>query len=362
MQVMNRSARWTERPLPSVGLCVLSAALLSVPAACGKSESHSKGGPAVNALAVEVQVLAPQPIENKIFTTGTLLANEEVELRPEISGRVVEVFFEEGTRVKRGDVLLKINDRELQAELKRKQLEEKLVADDERRKQALHDINGISQEEFDRATNALHMAQAEREVIESQLAKTEIVAPMNGEIGLRYVSVGTYVTPAQLVATMQKIDTLKVEFSVPEKYVGRLTAGSEIRVDVGDVPGGHAGVVYAVESKVDLTTRTLKARARLPNPGERLIPGSFARVEITLERIPDAIVVPAAAIVPQLEGERVFVCENGRARSVPVTTGIRTDRTVQVKSGLHPGDTLILTGLLQVSDGTVVRISGTPAP
>jgi len=131
---------------------------------------------------------------------------------------------------------------------------------------------------------------------------------------------------------------------------------------VGDVPGGHAGVVYAVESKVDLTTRTLKARARLPNPGGRLIPGSFARVEITLERIPDAIVVPAAAIVPQLEGERVFVCENGRARSVPVTTGIRTDRTVQVKSGLHPGDTLILTGLLQVSDGTVVRISGTPAP
>jgi membrane fusion protein (multidrug efflux system) len=259
-------------------------------------------------------------------------------------------------------VLVKLNDRELQAELKRKQLEEKLVADDERRKRALHDINGISQEEYDRATNALHMAQAEREVIESQLAKTEIVAPMNGVVGLRYVSVGTYVTPQQRLATMQKIDTVKAEFSVPEKYGGRLAPGTEVRVNVGEEQADHHGVVYAVESKVDPGTRTLKARARLPNPGDRLIPGSFARVEITLERIPDAVVIPAAAIVPQLDGERVFVCENGRARSVPVTTGIRTDRAVQVTSGLSPGDTLILTGLLQVTEGSAVRIAGAPAP
>jgi membrane fusion protein (multidrug efflux system) len=134
-----------------------------------------------------------------------------------------------------------------------------------------------------------------------------------------------------------------------------------VRVEAGDLPGQRAGLVYAVESKVDPATRTLKARARLPNPGEQLIPGSFARVEITLERIPDAIVVPASAIVPQLEGERVFVCEDGKARSVPVTTGIRTDRSVQVTSGLAGGDTLILTGLLQVSDGSAVRTSITSA-
>jgi membrane fusion protein (multidrug efflux system) len=272
------------------------------------------------------------------------------------------VHFEEGSRVRQGDLLVKLNDSELAAELKRKRLEEKLVGDDERRKRALFDIKGISQEEYDRAANALYMAQAEREVIESQLAKTEIVAPMNGVVGLRYVSVGTYVTPQQRVATMQKVDTLKVEFSVPEKHAGRLVAGSEVRVEVGGEAAPQSGRIYAVESKVDPATRTLKARARLPNRAEQLLPGSFARVAITLERIPDAIVVPASAIVPQLEGERVFVCEDGKARSVPVRTGIRTDRTVQVTEGLRAGDTLILTGLLQVAEGAAVRAVAAPVP
>lgn len=344
----------------SFGTLVLALVISIISAGCSQSDGESKGG-GPQPLAVETVVLTPEPIENKILSTGTLLANEEVELRPEVSGRVVDVHFEEGSRVRQGDLLLKLNDRELAAELKRKQLEEKLAADEARRKQGLFDIKGISQEEYDRATNALHMAEAEREVIESQLAKTELVAPMNGVVGLRYVSVGTYVTPQLRVATLQKVDTLKVEFSVPEKYAGRLVAGSDVRVDVGD-DTGRAGMVYAVESKVDPATRTLKARARLPNKDGRMIPGSFARVEITLERIPDAIVVPAAALVPQLEGERVFVCENGKARSVTVTTGLRTDRSVQITSGLAQGDTLILTGLLQVSDGTAVRSSSVPTP
>jgi membrane fusion protein (multidrug efflux system) len=335
--------------------------LSTISLSCSKSDSHSPGGGG-NPLAVEALVLVPSAVENKIVTTGTLLANEEVELRPEISGRVVNVYFEEGSRVHQGDVLLKINDRELSAELKRKQFEEKLAADDERRKRALIDINGISQEEYDRVLNTFNMVQAEREVIESQLAQTQIVAPMTGVVGLRYVSVGSYVTPEQRVATMQKIDTMKVEFSVPEKYVGQIKTGTEVEITVGDPPEQESGTIYAVESKVDLTTRTLKARARLPNPGLKFIPGSFARVDITLQRIPDAIVIPAAAILPQLEGERVFVCENGLARSVPVTTGIRTDRSVQITSGLKARDTLILTGLLQVANGTPVRITNTLVP
>jgi len=353
------------RPNPGRLLAALAAAAIlgSPMAGCSNSESQSAGagGAGGSALPVEAMVLTPQPIENKILTTGTLLANEEVELRPEISGRVSAVYFEEGSRVLRGDVLVKINDREISAELKRKELQEKLASDDERRKRALLDINGISREEYERVLNTLHMVQAEREVIESQLAQTEIVAPMTGVVGLRYVSVGGYVTPTRLLATMQSVDTLKVEFSVPEKYAGRLAAGAEVLVTTGDSPEGHVGKVYAVESKIDLATRTLKARARLPNRNRQLMPGAFARVGITLERIADAIVVPASAILPQLEGERVFLCENGRARSVPVTTGIRTDRSVQITSGVEPADTLILTGLLQVGEGTPVRITNTLA-
>jgi len=343
--------------LVRVNALLLIVAVLTV-AGCGSSDSRTTGRTGGGeALSVEAILIRPQPLEDKFYTTGTLMANEEVELRPEVSGRVMGVYFEEGSRVNDGDVLLQMNDRELQAELKRKQLEESLAAQEESRARALHEIRGISQEEYDKVLNTLNLKKAERDVIESQIAKTRIVAPMSGVVGLRYVSEGSFVSPTSIVATMQDIDTLKVEFSVPEKYAGRLASGTRIKVTVGNSAEAIRGVVYAVESKVEQTTRTLKARAVMANPGGSLIPGSFARVEITLQRIDDAIVIPTGAILPELEGERVFVCENGRARSVPVTTGIRTERSIQIVEGLKPNDTLIATGLLQVADGKPVQIS-----
>ena len=342
----------------SAALLVLSLVLL-LTSGCSKNDNQVGGrGGGGGALPVKAMVVKPRPLEDNIFTTGTLLANEEVELRPEISGRVVGVYFDEGAAVRKGDLLLKINDRELQAELKRKRLEESLSADEERRKKALFDINGISREEYDKVLTAYDMVKAEREIIESQLAETEILAPMNGTVGLRYVSEGSYVTPSSLIATMQNIDTLKVEFSVPEKYTGRFAPGTPVRVLVDKDGGDYQGKIYAVESKVDPATRTLKARAVMANPGRRLLPGAFARVQITLQRIPDAIVVPTGAIVPELDGERVFLYENGKARSVAVTTGIRTDREIQIVEGVKPYDTLIITGLLQVGDGRPVQITG----
>jgi len=333
---------------------------ISISLGCSKGESQSSPGGRAGGLGripVEARVLMPQPIENRILATGTLLANEEVELRPEVNGRVTGVFFDEGKRVRKGDLLLKLNDRELQAELKRKELEEALASDDEQRKRSLLDINGISKEDYDKVLNNLNMIKAEREVIESKLAETEILAPFDGVVGLRYVSEGSVISTNTLVATMQDIDPVKVEFSVPERYAAGLKTGTEVTVEVGDTGERFDGRVYAVEAKVDPATRTLKARATIPNPSGRLIPGSFCKVEITLERIDDAIVIPAGALVPELSGQKVFVCENGLARSVPVTPGIRTDREIQIVQGLKPGDTLILTGLLQISDGKPVSIN-----
>jgi len=164
------------------------------------------------------------------------MANEEVELRPEISGRVTEVSFNEGSRVAKGSLLLKINDTELQAQLKRKESEEKLAASDEQRKKSLYEANAISQEEYDKSLNALRIVQADMEVTKSQIAKTEIRAPFNGVIGLRHVSEGGYVSPSMLAATMQEIDPMKVEFSVPEKYAHQLKDGLEIAVHIGESP------------------------------------------------------------------------------------------------------------------------------
>ncbi len=338
-------------------LFVTLMALAVIFSGCGKQDkAPSSRGPA-GPLPVDAFVVKPRPFDNNIYTTGTLLASEEVELRPEISGRVVGVYFEEGAHVSRGDTLIRINDEELQAQLKRNQLQEKLNADDERRKKALLDIKGISQEDYDRSLNALNMAKAETEVVQSQLDKTRIVAPFDGVIGLRYVSEGSYISPTTKIATIQDLDSVKVEFSIPEKHARLLHTGSRVKVQVGDLLSWQDGVVYAVEAKVDPATRTIRARAVIPNPDTRLIPGSFSKVEITLQRFPDAIIIPSSAVVPQLEGEFVYVCREGAAQSVKVTAGIRTDKDIQITDGLNAGDTLITTGLLQLTEGRKVSFS-----
>lgn len=307
-------------------------------------------------LPVEAQIIHPQLLRNTIFTTGTLLANEEVELRSETSGRITRIFFQEGKRVKKGELLLKINDSELQAQLKGKEVEEKLASDQESRMRKLRETNLVSQEDYDKELNTLHVIQADKEAIEALLAQTEIVAPFSGIVGLRYVSEGGYVTPDVLIATMQDIDPLKVEFSVPEKYALQIKLGTEIAVQVGDSQEKHLGVVYAVESKVDLETRTIRARARIPNPSAALIPGSFGKVEITLNELPDAIMIPSGSVIPRINDEIVYICRSGKAQSIVVTTGIRTDSNIQIVRGLTPGDTLIVTGLLQLTDGKDVQI------
>ena len=342
----------TNRPIALLALfCVVACG-------CGKGSSSQavrgtgRGG---TAAPVEVVVIRPQLLKNKITATGTLLANEEVQLRPEISGLVTGVFFKEGQRVEKAALMLKINDRELQAQLKRKALEEKLASAEEQRKRRLFEIKGISQEEYDKSLNALRIIQAEREVLESQLAKTEIHAPFEGVVGLRYVSEGSYVTPAMLVATMQDLDPMKAEFSVPEKNSRQLKDGTEVQVRAGESEDDRKGIIYAIESKIDPGTRTIKARARIPNPDGILIPGAFARLEIMLEEIPDAILVPAGAIIPELAGQKVYICKDGQAKSVPVKTGLRTEKDIQITSGLSVNDTLIVTGLLQLTDGKRVQ-------
>ncbi|MFZ1684187.1 MAG: efflux RND transporter periplasmic adaptor subunit [Candidatus Zixiibacteriota bacterium] len=346
----------SSRRFPLAFLAIAIAIAGSLPFACSKGNSGAARASAKAAVPVEVVVITPQPLRNAISTTGTLMANEEVTLRPEISGRVTGVYFQEGKKVRKGELLLKINDTELKAELKGKQAEEKQASDEEMRKRKLFESKAISQEEYDKALNSLHMVQAAREGIESQLAETEIRAPFDGKIGLRHVSEGGYVTPAVEVATMQDVNTMKVEFAVPEKHAGKLKSGTEITVKTGDAPDGVKGEVYAVESKIDPDTRTIKARAKLANPDDMFIPGSFAKVDITLEVLTDALVVPSEAVIPDVSGESVFLCDNGKAKSVVVRTGIRTETGTQVISGLSPNDTLIVTGILQLTGGKAVQV------
>lgn len=328
---------------------------LSIIIGCTHNKSkQADTGRRFSAVTVDVKVLEPRLLINEFYTTGSILANEKVELRSEVSGRIMGIFFEEGSQVSKGTLLLKINDSELQAQLTKADAQEKLAEQEEFRNRQLLELKAVSQEEYDISLNQLKAIQAEKQLLEAQIAKTEILAPLSGKIGLRYVSPGSYIPSNSMIAILQQVDPIKIEFSVPEKYSLIVRKGMHLTFTVENMDRSFDGVVYAVESGIDPQTRTIKIRARSPNPGSLLMPGTYARISIILERIPDALTIPSEALITELEGTRVYICRNGKAMSIPVITGIRTDTDVQITSGLSAGDSLIITGLLQISNNMPV--------
>lgn len=328
---------------------ILGLSMILLACTGNKTGSDTKTGKTAP-VAVSMILLKPGEVENKILSTGTLMANEEVELRCEIPGRIRTIFFEEGSSVKEGALLIKIEDQELQAQLKKLLVEEQEASDDVYRKQKLLDLKALSQEEFDKTANQLAMVQADLELKRSQLAKTEIISPFDGQVGLRQVSRGEYISSSNPIAMLQQVDPIKIEFSVPEKYNGMVRKRTVVHFTVAGNDELFSGQIYAVEPKIDPSTRNITLRAVCPNPSKKLMPGAFAKVEIILEKLPDALMIPSEAIIPTINGEKVFVCRNGKAKSVLITTGIRTEREVQVLNGLAAGDSLITSGLLQLRE------------
>jgi membrane fusion protein, multidrug efflux system len=341
-----------------MGSWLLVLVLLFTGYGCGKKTSQNgertRGRKA--RATVEVQVVKPELLLNTVFTTGSILANEKIELRPEVSGLVTGIYFDEGALVPEGKLLVKIDDRDLQAQLQKNEAQGKLLSDDEYREKKLLEIKAISQEEYEDAYNQLMLNKADEQLLQAQIAKTEISAPFTGEIGLRQVSPGSYVASNTLIATLQQLDPVKMEFEVPEKYSSYIKKGMEVSFTAGDMDSTFKAKVYAYESSINLDTRTLKARALCPNPKDLLRPGVFTHVSIVLERFPDALKIPSEAVVTELNGSSVFICKNGKAKYVSVKTGIRTDSDIQITQGLAPGDSLIVSGLLQITDGSPVRV------
>jgi len=336
------------------GSLFIAAILLFSGCKGNKKEQPGESGPKV--ITVSGLIIVPSTLENNIVTTGNLIANEEVELRSEVPGRVVAINFDEGSSVKKGDLLLKIDDRELQAQLKKLQVDEKQAKDDLYRKEKLLELKAVSQEEYDKAFNTHGIVLAEMELIRTQISKTEIYAPFSGQIGLRQVSPGGFVSSSTLVARLQQTDPVKIDFAIPEKYRGKISKGTQFKFRVQGYDSAFNGKIYAIEPKIDPATRNVSIRGLCPNPKGELIPGSFAKVEIILDKIPNAITIPSEAIIPQMASEKVFVCRNGKAQAQMIETGIRTETAVEVTKGLLAGDTLITTGLMQLRQDADVKI------
>jgi membrane fusion protein (multidrug efflux system) len=308
-------------------------------------------------IPVSALVITPAPFENRINSTGTILANEEVEIRSEITGQIVKIHFTEGTRVKKGNLLVKINDDELRAQLLKQQSQRSLAEDIFKRRKQLYQSGLISSEDYDKAENDLKSIQAEIALIKARIGKTELRAPFDGEIGLRYVSEGSFVNSSTRIATLQNISSVKLDFSIPEKYAAVVTAGSTVTFTVSGSTETYAGSIFAIEPKIDPVTRTVQIRARSENIKRTLVPGAFAQVQLLLEKIPNAIMIPSEAVIPEMEGQKVFLAVNGQAQSRVVSTGLRTEQFVQITSGLRSGDTLVTSGVMQLRPSSPLQLT-----
>ncbi|MFH6964499.1 efflux RND transporter periplasmic adaptor subunit [Flavobacterium plurextorum] len=315
-----------------------------------KNEDSKKFGDKDKPTTVTGIVVQTSTFDNNLSLSGSIEANEQIEIHSEVSGIVEGIYFNEGSYVNKGQVLFKVNDIELKAQLRQAVTREGLAAENERRAKLLLQKEAISQEEADVARADHASAQAQSQLIRAQIAKTSVKAPFSGKIGLRSISPGTYITPTVVVAKLVNTGKLKITFSIPEKYASQVKTGSIIDFTVSGSDKTYNGKIYAIEPEVAVATRTLQIRAIADNTDGKLFPGTFADIKLPLNIIKDAIVVPSEAIVPVQSGKKVYVANMGKAKEVMVDATTRTDSSILILSGLKAGDTLITSGVMSLKN------------
>jgi membrane fusion protein, multidrug efflux system len=317
------------------------------------------GAPRKQVLNINAEILKYQSLTDKTIVTGSTMPDEEVDLSFESSGKIVAIYFTEGSHVKEGDLLAKINDKPLQAQLKKLEAQIPLAKDRVYRQHTLLEKDAVSQEAYEQVATELEKLMADIELVKANILQTELRAPFDGIVGLRNVSEGAYASPTIIVTKLTKISPLKIEFSIPERYAEDITDGTRIVFRMNSSAGmlqNYNATVYAVESKVDEATRSLKVRATYPNADEAIIPGRYTSIEITRREIKDALAIPSEALIPEMGKNIVYLYKDGVAEPAEIELGLRTESHVQVLEGLHVGDTLITSGVMQLRTGLKVSI------
>lgn len=318
--------------------------------------SNQAGGPPP-ASPVAGFVTAYHPLDNQVYATGSLLANEVVNIAAEVAGKLIYLNIPEGQVIQKGQLIARVNDADLQAQLKKLEVQLSIAQSKEDRAKKLLDINGLSVEEFEDALNSHNILKAEIEYTKTLIAKTEIRAPFTGKLGFKLISDGSFVSTATVLTTLQQINPVKIEFSVPERYVPQVKTGNNISFQVDGYKQSFTAKVYALQPDIDIASRSVVMRARADNAAGLLKPGSFARISLSMGIDEKAIMIPTQAIIPVLKGQQVFVVENGTAVAKPVTLGFRGDAKVQIIEGLNVGDTVLTTGLMSLREGSKVVVN-----
>lgn len=307
-------------------------------------------------LNVSAQILKHENLNDIIRVKGLLIPDEEVELSFETSGKITGIYFKEGSNVKKGQLLAKVNDKPLQAELQKLEAQIPLAEDRVFRQKSLLAKDAVSQEAYESVNTELEKLKADIELVKSRIAQTELRAPFDGVIGLRQVSEGTYASPTIIISQLTRITPLKIEFSVNESQVNNIKPGTPLTFTFDNDMNQYQANVYAVESNLDKQTLTLKARALYSNPGGRLKPGLSTNIEIKLQEIKNTIVIPSLSTIAEMGRDIAYIYKDGKAHQVALKKGMRTASSVQVLNGLNIGDTLLVTGVMQLRDGLPVTI------
>jgi membrane fusion protein, multidrug efflux system len=307
-------------------------------------------------LTVDGFLVEIRSVSDKIEIPGSLLPAEETQMRPEVSGRITQLNIREGADVNKGALLVKLFDEDLQAQLKKLEVQLEIAAKTEERQRELLAINGISQQDYDLGTLQVKNLHADIQSVKIAIAKTEIRAPYAGKIGLRNVSLGAYVSPNEIITTLRQVETLKLEFAIPEKYAKEIARGAVINFRVDGGRDNHKAIVLATESGVDQATRTLRVRALVKEKHPELVPGVFAKVSLQLGVNANALMIPTQAVIPQARGKQVVIFRKDSAQFVEVETGVRDSVFVQVLNGVKAGDTIITTGLMAIRPNAKIKI------
>lgn len=320
------------------------------------SAQQRGGGGARPPAQVSGYVVQTDVVAESVEVSGTIVAAESTEIHSEVSGRVTTLNIREGAQVGKGALLAKLYDGDLQAQKRKLQVQLRIAQSTADRHQKLLEIGGISRQDYDVSALQVSNLRADLDVINTEIRRTEVRAPFSGKLGLKEISIGAYVTPQTVITSIQKTSNLRVDFSVPEKYTGRIRKGQYVNFTVEGNNRAYTAVVMATESGITQATRSLTIRAQVKGDATGLVPGGFAKVRIEFEPDPNALLIPTQAIIPQARGKKVYVYRNGQADFVDVTTGVRDSAQVQITSGLKVGDTVIVTGLLSLKPEAKVNL------
>jgi len=310
-------------------------------------------------IGINAVVMKKQTLTDKFNSIGTTIPDEEVNLSFESSGQIIGIFFTEGVHVKKGDLLAKINDKPLQAELKKLEAQEPLAKQRVFRQETLLEKDAVSQEAYEQVTTEYEKLMADIELVKARIMQTELRAPFDGIMGLRKVSEGAYATPSTVIVNLTKISPLKIEFSISERFATDVKNGTDIVFYMDDESGmtnEYKAKVYAVESKMELETRSLFVRALYPNQDESILPGRYLNVVVIRHEIKDALAVPSEAIIPEMGKSIVYLYKNGVAQATEIVKGLRNESHTQALEGINPGDTVITTGVMQMRSGMSVNL------